>query len=204
MPSSLISEPVVVVLGRIIVTGSTSQRIYEEMIMAGGRVRAGRFARMGVQELETFWNSAMNLPPMRAQSMEPDLSELWTRIGLAAHQALEARCDERLKTLQSRMERRAQEETARFSAVMDELAAMIRAHLQEMNRPQQLSLFDEEERAAFQADVNVLQARLKRIPAEKDEECRHLQARYARPRQTLFPLAVLWFIPQTLARGGAC
>ena len=204
VPSSLISEPVVVVLGRIIVTGSTSQRIYEEMIMAGGRVRAGRFARMGVQELETFWNSAMNLPPMRAQSMEPDLSELWTRIGLAAHQALEARCDERLKTLQSRMERRAQEETARFSAVMDELAAMIRAHLQEMNRPQQLSLFDEEERAAFQADVNVLQARLKRIPAEKDEECRHLQARYARPRQTLFPLAVLWFIPQTLARGGAC
>ena len=203
VPSSLISEPVVVVLGRIIVVGSTSQRIYEEMIMAGGRIRAGRFARMGMQELESFWNSAMSLAPVRAEGLEADLGELWTRIGPAVRQALEVRCDERLKTLQSRMERRAQDEVARFSAVMDELAVMIRKHLEEMRTPQQLSLFDAEEREAFQADVNVLQARLRRIPAEKEEECRHLRARYAQPRQTLFPLAILWFIPQSLARGGS-
>ena len=190
-------------LGRIIVVGSTSQRIYEEMIMAGGRIRAGRFARMGVQELESFWNSAMSLAPVRAEGLKADLGELWTRIGPAVRQALEVRCEERLKTLQSRMERRAQDEVARFSAVMDELAVMIRKHLEEMRTPQQLSLFDAEEREAFQADVNVLQARLRRIPAEKEEECRHLRARYAQPRQTLFPLAVLWFIPQSLARGGS-
>ena len=204
VPTSIISEPVVVVLGRIIVVGSTSQRIYEEMIMAGGRVRAGRFARMGVQELEAFWNSAMSQDsfPQRAKEMEDKVRSIWPQVSSAVMQALNVRCDERLKTLASRMERRAQDEVKRFSAVMDDLAATIRSQLKEMQRPQQLSLFDQEERDAYQADMGVLSARLRRIPAEKEEECRHLLARYAEPRQTLFPLAVLWFIPASIARGG--
>lgn len=204
VPTSLISEPVVVLLGRIIVVGSTSQRIYEELIMAGGRVRAGRFARMGVQELETFWNSAMSqdAAPQRATATENTVRDLWPRVRMAAMQALQARCDERLKTLASRMERRAQDEVRRFSAVMDDLAVTIQAQLEAMRQPQQLSFFDQEEHDAYQADIGVLAARLRRIPVEKEEECRHLLARYAEPRQTLFPLAVLWFIPASITRGG--
>lgn len=203
-PTSLVSEPVVVLLGRIIVVGGTSQRIYEELIMAGGRVRAGRFARMGVQELETFWTSAMSqdAAPQRASALEDTVRDLWPLVNRAAMQALRARCDERLKTLAPRMERRAQEEVRRFSAVMDDLESTIRAQLKTMQQPQQLSLFDQEEHDAYQADMGVLAARLRRIPAEKEEECRHLLARYAEPRQTLFPLAVLWFIPASIARGG--
>lgn len=201
VPTSVVSEPVVVVLGRIIVVGSTSQRIYEELIMAGGRVREGRFLRMGVQELDTFWNTAMaqSVTAQRATTLEADVRMLWPRVRDAVSKALKARCDDRLKTLASRMERRAQEEVRRFSAVMDDLEASIRAQLATMQEPQQLSLFDQEERAAYQADIGVLQARLQRIPQEKEEECHHLRARYAQARQTLFPLAVLWFLPASLA-----
>ena len=204
VPSSFLTDPVVAALGRIIVVGGTSQRIFEEMVMAGGRIRNGRFSRMGVQELKTFWNSAMRQPPMpRREELEDRLRDnLWPRTAPALYQALQARCDERLKTLSSRMERRANEEVARFEAIMDELAAAIRAQLEVMQTPQQLSLFDDEEREAFQADVAVLKERLRRIPGEKAEESRHLRARYEDPRQTLFPLAVLWFVPASLARAG--
>lgn len=204
VPSSFLTDPVVAAFGRIIVVGSTSQRIFEEMILAGGRIRKGRFSRMGVQELETFWTAAMQQPPMpRREELEDRLRDnLWPRIAPALYQALQARCDERLKTLESRMERRAQEEVARFEAIMNELDAAIRAQLDAMREPQQLSLFDSEERDAFQADISVLKDRLRRIPGEKEEECRHLRARYATPRQTLFPLAVLWFVPASLARAG--
>ena len=204
VPSSFLADPVVVALGRIIVVGSTNQRVFEEMIMAGGRIRKGRFSRMGVQELETFWDAAMRQPPMpRREELEDRLRDnLWPRIAPALYQALQARCDERLKTLASRMERRAQEEVTRFEAIMNELKAAIDKQLDAMQKPRQLSLFDQEEREAFDADISVLKDRLRRIPEEKKEECRHLRARYENPRQTLFPLAVLWFVPASLARAG--
>ena len=140
--------------------------------------------------------------PRREELEERLRDNLWPRTAPALYQALQARCDERLKTLASRMERRANEEVARFEAIMDELAAAIRAQLEVMQTPRQLSLFDDEEREAFQADVAVLKERLRRIPGEKAEESRHLRARYEDPRQTLFPLAVLWFVPASLARAG--
>ena len=204
VPTSLVSEPVVVLLGRIIVVGSTSQRIYEELIKAGGRIQRGRFSRMAVHELESFWNSAMSqdAPPQRASAMEDTVRDLWPRVKDAAMQALNARCEERVKTLVARMDKRAQEEVRRFSAIMDDLEATIRAQLKTLHQPQMLSLFDQEERDAFQVDLGVLERRLRRIPSEKEEECRHLLARYAEPRQTLFPLAVLWFIPASATRGG--
>ncbi len=204
VPSSCLADPVAVALGRVIVVGGANQRIFEEILMAGGRVRNNRFARMGVQELEILWDNVMRQPPMpRRIELEERLRDhLWPRVAAPLYQALQARCDERLKTLENRMARRAQEEVNRFEAVMDELAATIRARLDAMHRPQQLSLFDDEEREAFQADISVLQDRLRRIPKEKDEECRHLRARYQNPRQTLFPLAVLWFVPASLARPG--
>lgn len=204
VPTSLVSAPVVVLLGRVIMVGSTSQRIYEELIMAGGRVQRGRFARMGVQELKNFWSNAMSedVPPQRASVMEDAVRELWPQVQGSAMEALKARCKERVNKLATQMQRRAEDEVRRFSAVMDDLETTIRAQLKVMQQPQQLLLFDQEERDAWQADMGVLGARLRRIPAEKEEECRHLLARYADPRHMLFPLAVLWFIPASATHGG--
>lgn len=134
--------------------------------------------------------------------MEDTVRDLWPRVKDAAMQALNARCEERVKTLAARMDKRAQDEVRRFSAIMDDLESTIRAQLKTLHQPQMLSLFDQEERDAFQVDLGVLERRLRNIPEEKEEECRHLLARYAEPRQTLFPLAVLWFIPASVTRGG--
>ena len=205
VPSSLTSVPVVVLLGRMIVSGGTNQRILEEMIMAGGRMREGRFARMGVQELEKFWNAAMALPgSVRAVQEESAVREIWPSMKRQLYAALEVRLGDRVKTLQSRIDSRVAEEEARIRAVMSDLEKNIRAELQELKAPSPrwLSLLDGEEMQTRNADVAVLERRLRNIPRECDEEIAHLHARYDSPRTNLLPLAVCWFIPATCQTAG--
>ena len=201
VPSSLVSDPVVVLLGRIIVSGGTSQRILEEMIMAGGRMKAGRFARMGVQELEAFWKRAAGLPgKVRAESEEETLREIWPAVQGPLYNALEARLKERVKTLQNRIDSRVADEENRIRSIMTDLESSIRSELRKLKAspPQWLSLLDTEEKQTLSADVAVLESRLKKIPTECDEEIAHLHARYSSPRPNLLPLAVLWFIPASV------
>lgn len=206
VPTSLLNDPVIVVTGRVIVIGATNQRVFEEMIMAAGRVRDLRFSRMGVQELEVLWQAVQNLPKRRASpAMEQRLRDnVWPKVKDAVIHALEARGNERLKTLATRLARKAGEEVKRFSDVMDEMKAMLEVRLADMRTAKQLSLpgFDTEEMAAFKADESVLRARLSQIEGEKKTECAHLRARFENPRSTLFPLAVQWLIPDSHFKGG--
>ena len=207
VPGSLLSDLVIVITGRIIVTGGTNQRIFEEMIMAGGRVRDLRFSRMGVQELEKLWSNVQGRPKRRGSpAMEARLRDnVWPKVRDAVFHALESRSNERLKTLEARLEKRADEEVGRFSSIMDEMRRMLENQLAEMGRTRQLQLplFDAEEAAAFRADESVLRARLDRIEGEKASECAHLRARFEKPRSTLFPLAVQWLVPDSFFRAGA-
>lgn len=129
---------------------------------------------------------------------------VWPKVKDAVIHALEARGNERLKTLATRLARKAGEEVKRFSDVMDEMKAMLEVRLADMRTAKQLSLpgFDTEEMAAFKADESVLRARLSQIEGEKKTECAHLRARFENPRSTLFPLAVQWLIPDSHFKGG--
>jgi quinol monooxygenase YgiN len=113
--------------------------------------------------------------------------------------AWEARKDDRLQTLENRLTKQADEEVARFSAVMRELEQTIRKELGTTSY--QLSLFSDEEREQYATDRTMLQHRLSQIPAERDAEIAQLKARYAAPRANLFPVAVTWLIPSHLAGG---
>lgn len=199
VPSSYLSDPVVVAHGRIVVLGQTNRRIFEELILAGGRVKEGRFARLPVQEMEKLWQIAMQEPATPASSAEAKLIGLWPAVRNPLLNALEARKDDRLKTLEKRLSRQAEDEVARFTAVMNELEQTIRKELGTTSY--QLSLFSDEEREQYDTDRTMLQHRLGQIPGERDAEIEQLLARYASPRANLFPVAVTWLMPAHLAGG---
>lgn len=200
MPSSLVSDPVLVAHGRVVVLGETNHRIFEELIMAGGRVREGRFARLGVRELDQIWQAAMREKPSPASSLEARLMTLWPSVRPALLDALEKRKEDRLQTLHKRLEDMAEAEVHRFEAVMDELQRAIEKELKAASVPQQLSLFTDAEKMQHEADRAVLRQRLRQLPQERAAETAHLRRRYASPRANLFPVAVMWLVPAHLAR----
>jgi DNA anti-recombination protein RmuC len=114
-------------------------------------------------------------------------------------QGLEVRSHDRAKSLQSVLANRAEKEASDITAILTELRESI---LKELDEPEfkQLELFSNTEKEQFERNVNSLKLRVEQIPGEIEREVAAIQARFANPTPRLFPLAVIYLIPQKLAR----
>ena len=193
VPDSALQSPVVIAHGRIVVLGGDNQRIHEEVIMAGGMLREGRFVRMNVGETRAAYSAATGRSA--PGFVEDRLAELWPRHRDQLLAALEARMNERTKNLESILKERAETEAAKLTAVLKELERSIRKELDDEGAIQ-LAFDFAEEREQRERDLSALRRRLEQIPGEIEEETEHLRARYRSPSARLFPAAVTYLVPQ--------
>ena len=116
--------------------------------------------------------------------------------------AVEARSRDRLKFLENTLDRRMKSEIADVRTVLDELEASIRKELKPDRQDGQLYLpgLSPEEMAQVKKDVHALEARLARIPEEREEEKAAIEKHYANPVDRTFPVAVVFLVPQSQAR----
>ncbi|MCB0129837.1 MAG: DISARM system SNF2-like helicase DrmD [Caldilineaceae bacterium] len=198
VPDSLLQHPAMIGFGRLVVTGGDSQRLHEEVIYAGGEIRQQRFRRFDTQaRLNEVMRAAS--PDAVPTSVTDQLTLLWDSIEQPLLRSLEARMEERTRNLDSILDRRRDKELADIGAVLGELERSIRAELD--TEPQQLSLFNQDERDQYIRNVSALEARLAQIPVELAEEEELIRRRYAAPEPRLFPVAVMFLIPKRIARG---
>src|SRR5262249_23089597 len=87
-----LQHAVAVAHARLVVTGQDGHRLHEEVISAGGAVRHGRFARIGVGEVRKAMASATSIRTDKAT--EHALAGQWAGIEDALYRALESRADE--------------------------------------------------------------------------------------------------------------
>ena len=204
VPSDTLSEPAVAVVSRLVVTGGNHHRLHEELTLSGGYLRDQSFKREGaVTRIQQWLDSAS---PMTAEaSLFDAMRDRFDRAQAAIHQAAGARSKDRLSHLENTLQRRKQQEIEDIGTVLDELARTIHAELQEEQAPQQLALLDfsEDERTQVRRDTAALEARLERIPAEREQEVNAIQMRYADVVDRTFPVAVIFLIPELLVQGGA-
>ena len=64
-------------------------------------------------------------------------------------------------------------------------------------------LFTEDERTQLRRDTAALEARLARIPAERQQEAEAIETRYAKLNDRTFPVAVIFLVPASAVQGGA-
>jgi hypothetical protein len=87
------------------------------------------------------------------------------------------------------------------SQILDDLSRNLKAELRKEMEPQQLLLFSEDERTQVCRDFAALEARLLRIPKERELEKKAIETRYSDLVEHTFPVAVILLIPETLAQG---
>ena len=104
---------------------------------------------------------------------------------------------DRTETLQSRLDERAGRDAAAMRSVLTELGDSIRTELEDINP--QLELFSSAEKEQFERDRGALERRLAELPAEIEREEAAIHSRYANPVPRLFPVAVTYLIPESLA-----
>lgn len=192
-----LETPAVVTYGRLVILRSDQQRLHEEVITAGGVLKEGRFSCLGVMQLQAALGaiSSGSVP----ETMQQKLAQMWDKYAEPLMQALEVRKGERATSLQRDLQNRAEKESADITAILTELQKSILKELEEL-KVEHLTLFTTPEREQFERNMNSLKARAEQIPQEIEQETSLIQKRFENPTARLFPLAVVFLVPQKLIR----
>jgi hypothetical protein len=184
--------------GRLVITGADGHRLHEELVVAGGRVRSGRFARIDtLRDLDTLLRSGGDMPADTSEIAEA--IRWWDSVvepGLG--KALDRRSETVQESKQRELSERADSEAEAVRVVLTELQHQITNDLDKLtaDRSEQLSLFSEPEREQSQRDLDALRRRLEEIPEEIDREVAAVRRRFRDPECHIFPAAVTLLIPE--------
>lgn len=196
VPDAQIDGPAVVVVSRLVVTGGNHHRLHEELTVSGGYLRDQAFRREeGVTRVQQWLDEAK--PITAAPTLFDALRTRFDRQQEAILKAVDARSKERLRFLTNTLQARKQQEIDDIGTVLDELEKAIQSELKKEQQPEQLSLFTEDERTQLRRDIAALEARLARIPDERQMETQAIEARYAKLDDRTFPVAVIFVVPES-------
>jgi superfamily II DNA or RNA helicase len=197
----------VVVHARVVITGADGHRLHEEVITAGGTVKAGRFARFNVGETRAALDAGTG--DTAPGFVCDELAGAWEQIESPLYRALEVRAQDVAAGLERKLALRAEEEERNVRDVLTDLRRNIGKQLEELESEKGLQLFLSgfgpgqlaiPEREQLQRDLDALRRRLDEIPSEIEREVEVVRRRYASPAHRLFPAAVTFIVPQTYAR----
>lgn len=204
VPDQALDTPAVVAYGRLVVIGGRGDRLHEELITAGGKIREGKLDGKSVEEVR-LWLDGTGIskqPDDLPDSVKDRFVEVWPAISGRLRRELDNRAKARVASLDSKLDLRAAEEKEKIRAVLTELDRSIR---NELDDPwwKQVNLFDQPELEHRQLEDNVdgLRVRLLEIPGEIERETAAIDARFAVRQTHLFPVAVTWLVPRRMAKG---
>jgi len=197
LPDDRIEGPAVVITSRLVVTGGNHHRLHEELTEAGGYLRDAGFRREDrVTEVRRWLDGS--LPATLSDSLFDALRTRFDKQRDAVLAAIEARSKDRLRFLANTIDARRRQEIEDIRQVLDDLEQALKVELSTEPEPQQLDLFSEDERTQLKRDRIALEARLARIPQEREQEVRSIEERHANAIDHTFPVAVVLLVPKSL------
>ncbi len=197
LPDAKLDGPAAAVVSRLVITGGNHHRLHEELTEAGGYLRDVGFKREDrVTELRAWLDSSA--PGTIPDSLFDALRTRFQKHTEAILSAVAARSKDRLKLLGNTLESRKQREMEDMIQLLDDLAKNLEVELNK-EEPKQLPLFSEDERTQLRRDRLALEARLRRIPEERDRERRAIEERHSGLTDHTFPVSVVLLVPESLA-----
>jgi superfamily II DNA or RNA helicase len=190
-------EIAVVCHARLVITGTDGHRLHEELVVAGGRVKGSRFARIDAQrDLAALLDGAGNPP---ADSEVAALIDAWdTTVEPGVRRALDRRAEDVQDAKQRELQKRVEVEADAVRAVLTDLKQQITSELADLERErsEQLSLFDAPQAEQSQRDLDALRRRVEEIPDEIEREIEAVRRRYTDPETHVFPAAITILVPE--------
>lgn len=191
-----LSEPMAIVISRLVIVGGNHHRLHEELTESGGYLTNRGFRReVGVSEIRNLLSDSS--PVRMAEMVAKKLAARFEAVRDQVMDSVNARSRDRLRNLSTTIETRSKTETRDMERILDELERALREEIRKDMEPQQLSLFSEDERLQVTRDRVALEARLARIPEERDAEIRSIHERHANAADHTFPVAVVLLVPES-------
>lgn len=203
VPSHLLDAPALIAHARLLILGGDNQRLHEELITAGGYLRdQGRFERMNESQLKAVQVAITPQDHLVPEPVRQRLAARWESLRPSLVNALEARMKARSESQRKKLAERAEKEQQDIRSILSELKQQITEEIQQLSGPVQLTLagFNNDERQQIKDDLSALSARAEQIDAEIEQEVQRIQQRFADPQARLFPVAVMYIVPERFAR----
>ena len=197
VPNHALDTPAVVAHARLVVIGGDSHRLHEEIITTGGMIHQGRFRRLNVGQTKDAL-AAATVDPV-SKKMQSRLIELWFKIEPSLINALDVRMNDRLYGMQRLLEERQAKEIEDITTILNELKTTIEGELDDIAKPVQLEMFNDNEMEQLNHNVDALRRRIRQIPDEIEEETRAIRERYINPQPRMFPVALTFLVPEKIA-----
>lgn len=203
-----VTNPTILVFSRLVVTGGRHHRLHEELTLSGLEIKAGRLIRIeNVGDRERVYDSSnpLNCPDKADFDSIKKLVESQEKSILTA---VEARSKERLRSLEGTLERRKNDEIKDLTEILNELEKTIQAKLKEDDpdldvlqpllptMKEELEQLDDQKRQ-LRKDKAALEARLARIPNEREDESKAIAARYKDLQDRTFPVCMVIVLPES-------
>ena len=199
VPNDILDTPAVIAHARLVVIGGDSYRLHEEIIAAGGFIKDQKWGtRLNVGQTESAVAGATTKEPSTA--VKAKLLELYPSLTSSLAAALEARMKQMVDGLQKKLVDRADKEAKDITSILTELKKSIEAELKDPAYIQP-SLFDDPEMERFERNKDAMRARVKEIPEEIKRETEAIRARFADPQARMFPVTVMFLVPEKMAGG---
>jgi superfamily II DNA or RNA helicase len=197
LPDVRLDGPAVAVVSRLVITGGNHHRLHEELTEAGGYLGDTGFKREDrVTELRGWLDSpASDSIP---ESLFDALRARFRKHTEAILRAVGTRSKDRLKLLGNTLETHRLRENEDMTQLLNDLAKNLKTELNK-EEPKQLALFSEDERTQLRRDRLALEARLRRIPEERERERLAIEDRHSGLVDHTFPVAVVFLVPESLA-----
>ncbi|MBB6099404.1 superfamily II DNA or RNA helicase [Deinobacterium chartae] len=200
LPDDRLDGPAVAVVSRLVMVGGNHHRLHEELTEAGGYLREGTFRREErVTEVRRWLDEATPVTEL-SPSLLDSLRARFDRHREDLLRAIDARSRERLRGLASTLDARRTKEVEDILEVLTELQHTLETELHE-ELPLQLPLLTPDEHTQLKRDRAALEARLARIPDEREQEVLAIEARYSNLTERTFPVAVVLLVPGSLLNG---
>jgi superfamily II DNA or RNA helicase len=197
LPDAKLNGPAVAIVSRLVITGGNHHRLHEELTEAGGYLRDAGFKREeGVTKLRDWLDSSA--PGTIPESLLDALRTRFQKHTEAVMSAVATRSKDRLRVLGGTLETRERQEIEDMTQLLDDLAKNLEAELKRED-PKQLPLFSEDERTQLRRDRLALEARLRRIPEERERERLAIEERHSGFVDHTFPVSVILLVPESLA-----
>jgi hypothetical protein len=192
----------VIAHARLVVIGESRHRLHEEIITAGGMVRAGRFRRFDTREqLQSALDAAQ--PRLPSPEMLGELVGFWPAIEEQVQASIEARVKDRMQYLSNTLDRRRDKEIEDMAKILTELQTTIQSQLED---PQQMAFFQAaedswtaKEQEQLRRNRDSLTQRIAAIPTEIEREKEAIRRRYSDPNERTFPVALTFLAPESMA-----
>lgn len=200
-----LSVPVVLAYGRLVAVGTLSRRLHESVVCVGGEIEGQSLYPLSQDDIRRLLAQEYEYKAIPT-GLGSDLRRLFPYHERELLKLLDEEQKRQSQHLQELAAQRAQEDAEAIRTLIDERIKELRERLRREEKdvaPQyQLELFDRDEFLQYQEDLKWLRQKLDQLQERRTTEPERLRQEYELRSVRIFPLGVLYLLPESLLREG--